>query len=167
MSGLKTGKDFRRQVWKWHVSVWNRVGIWRTRRHTPTTNSEKCLRDLSAGTLPRHLSRPAKTTQKIRKKNININDILIFSTSEMLIFSIYIARCWLYTWLFTLEIIPFSVFFFARVRFWHGMHEWNCLNIWVLWHPNSACIHSNWFITLELIVVQKKEQLWYCSASHF
>ena len=27
---------------KWHILVWNRVRIWRTRRHTPTKNSEEC-----------------------------------------------------------------------------------------------------------------------------
>ena len=46
-----------RQVWilearsengcaKWHFWVWNRVGIWRTGRHTPTKNSSHCGRRL-------------------------------------------------------------------------------------------------------------------------
>ena len=41
MPSLKTGMDFRGQVWKrvWHVLIWNRVRMWRTGRHTPNKNS--------------------------------------------------------------------------------------------------------------------------------
>ena len=49
--GLKTGMDFRGQVWerveKLHFLVWNRVRILGTRRHTSAKNSQEYSRDLS------------------------------------------------------------------------------------------------------------------------
>ena len=43
---LKTGMDFRDQVWKqvWKMTflLWNRVRIWKTRQQTLTKNSKEC-----------------------------------------------------------------------------------------------------------------------------
>ena len=55
---LSFTNDFLERVWifwvwsengceKWHFLVWNRVKIWRTRRHTPTKNSQENPRGIT------------------------------------------------------------------------------------------------------------------------
>ena len=45
-ASLKTGMDFRDEVWKqvWKMTflLWNRVRIWKTRQQTLTKNSKEC-----------------------------------------------------------------------------------------------------------------------------